>query len=114
LATTLERKTLVNLTNKLMTIKELTQKAGRASVQKRLGNKTQSEISEIMKRLRASSKKTTNTSQDFIDCLNLSTIINEKIVKQKEILNKASLSPSEYKEFKKGVNEMVNNMRKII
>ena len=54
-----------------MTIQEMAKLGGKASAKKRLGGKTQSEISEIMKRLRASSKKTTTSSQDLVDCLNL-------------------------------------------
>lgn len=40
-----------------MTIQELTKKAGLASAKKRLGGKTQSEISQIMRAVRMSSVK---------------------------------------------------------
>ena len=57
-----------------MTIQEMARKGGKASVKKRLGGKTQSEISEIMKRIRNSRRKKTTSSQDLVDCLNLSVL----------------------------------------
>ena len=60
-----------------MTIQEMASLGGKASRNKRLGGKTQSEISEIMKRVRNSSKKSTITSQDLVDCLNLSIYLKQ-------------------------------------
>jgi hypothetical protein len=53
-------------------IREMARQGGLASAKKRLGDKTQSEISEIMKRVRRGSKKQATSSQDLVDCLNLS------------------------------------------
>lgn len=52
--------------------KQLGSKGGKQSVKIRFNGKSKNEISEIMKRVRKSSKKTTTSSQDLVDCLNLS------------------------------------------
>ena len=62
--------------NKTMTIQELTKKAGLASAKKRLGGKTQSEISEMMRLVRMSnltkkeSKEFEKSVQGMVDNLN--------------------------------------------
>lgn len=59
-----------------MTIQEMARKGGQASVKKRLGGKTQSEISEVMRTIRMSnltkkeSKESEKSVQGMVDNLN--------------------------------------------
>jgi hypothetical protein len=53
-----------------MTIQEMTRKGGKASAKKRLGGKTQSEISQIMRRVRLSKVQETKFKQSVQEVVN--------------------------------------------
>ena len=53
-----------------MTIQEMARKGGKASANKRLGGKTQSEVSQIMRRVRLSKVQETKFKQSVQEVVN--------------------------------------------